>query len=104
MMSDEHQEAGWADVAAQGWFRLDYKPGVVDIDVGKGKGREGVDVAKRYGNWYPVLIDAVVQSLAQGFVGTRDSTFSIIAQRRVADWNDGGVRMVKWAKPGADSD
>ncbi|KAI9070174.1 hypothetical protein FKP32DRAFT_1599461 [Trametes sanguinea] len=55
-----------------------------------------------YGNWYPVVLDAVVQSMAIGFVGTDRSTFSHMARRRVDDWNDGASRLVKWGYPGAD--
>ena len=51
---------------------------------------------------YPVVLDAVVQSMAIGFVGTDRSTFSIMGRRRVSDWNRGAVRMVKWGYVGAD--
>ena len=49
---------------------------------------------ERLGEWYPPLIDIVVQSYAIGFVGTEDSTFSLIGQRRVEDWNGGITRTV----------
>lgn len=44
---------------------------------------------EKYGKWYPALIDAIVQSLAVGFVGTDGSTMSLVAKRRVEDWNGG---------------
>jgi hypothetical protein len=46
------------------------------------------------GSWYPVVIDIVVQSYALGLVGTEDSTFSLVSQLRVLDWNGGVVRSV----------
>lgn len=52
---------------------------------------------------YPVVLDAVVQSMAAGFVGTDRSTFSHMARRRVTDWNHGAVRLVKWGTPNADA-
>ena len=91
MTGDEKDEKWWEDVAERGWYRLDYA---------LGNGEKG---EKGYGNWYPVLLDAVVQSMAVGFVGTEESTFSHIARRRVVDWNGGAARMVKWGRPGADA-
>lgn len=49
------------------------------------------------------MLDAVVQSMAAGFVGTDRSTFSHMARRRVTDWNHGAVRLVKWGTPNADA-
>lgn len=43
---------------------------------------------------YPALIDAVVQSMGVGFVGTARSTMSLVARRRVEDWNGGVTREV----------
>ena len=37
-----------------------------------------------------------------GFVGTDLSTFSILARRRVEDWQQGVTRTVKWGHKGAD--
>ena len=88
MTSDERDAAWWADVAALGWFRLELS--------------QGSKEAEALGDWYPVVMDAVVQSMGVGFVGTEESTFSHIARRRVMDWNGGITRMVKWGRPGAD--
>ncbi|KAJ6621115.1 hypothetical protein B0H10DRAFT_2352825 [Mycena sp. CBHHK59/15] len=52
--------------------------------------------------WYPILIDAVIQSQGVGFVGTDMSTVSALAWNRVKSWQDGPVRMVKWGAPNAD--
>lgn len=43
---------------------------------------------------YPALIDAVVQSMGIGFVGTARSTMSLVAAKRVEDWNGGISRQV----------
>jgi len=51
---------------------------------------------------YPVIIDAVVQSKGMGFVGNDLSTFSILARRRVEDWQRGVTRTAKWGFKGAD--
>lgn len=55
-----------------------------------------------YGEWYLPIIDIVAQSLALGFVGTGQSTVSIMSQKRVEDWNHGVTRIVKWGGLGAD--
>jgi len=44
---------------------------------------------------YPVIVDAV-QTKGMGFDGTDFSTFSILARRRVEDWQRGVTRTVKW--------
>ena len=90
MTGDESDEAWWEDVAARGWHRLRHQGEAKELG------------SEEYGNWYPVLMDAVVQSMAIGFVGTEESTFSHIARRRVVDWNRGVARMVKWGRQGAD--
>ncbi|KAJ7070890.1 hypothetical protein C8F01DRAFT_1244580 [Mycena amicta] len=83
--SDERNATFWDDVAKLGWFAPDHS-----------------ETKKRYGDWYPVLLDAVIQSRGAGFVGTDRSTMSIIAARRVGDWNHGPHRLVKWGSKGAD--
>jgi aspartyl/asparaginyl beta-hydroxylase (cupin superfamily) len=45
---------------------------------------------------YPVLIDAVIQSSGIGLVGMYGSTMSLLAGRRVQDWNNGVYKLVKW--------
>ncbi|KAG2022927.1 hypothetical protein CC2G_000641 [Coprinopsis cinerea AmutBmut pab1-1] len=85
MTSDERDETWWKDVRSRGWLEVDHS-----------------DTVERYGTWYPVLIDAGIQSSGMGFVGTDRSTMSILARRRVQSWQDGSVRTVKWGKVGAD--
>ncbi|KAF7303293.1 hypothetical protein MKEN_01293400 [Mycena kentingensis (nom. inval.)] len=83
--SDEKDATWWDDVSKLGWFFPDHS-----------------ETKKLHGDWYPVLIDAVIQSRGAGFVGTDRSTMSIIAARRVQDWHDGPIRQVKWGTPNAD--
>ncbi|KAF7302972.1 hypothetical protein MKEN_01259900 [Mycena kentingensis (nom. inval.)] len=84
MTSDEKDEAWWDEIAAAGWFRPDHTR---------------MQTAEIYGEWYPVLFDAVVQSRGIGFVGTDSSTMSVLAARRVQDWNGGVTKLVKWGAP-----
>ena len=49
-----------------------------------------------------MILDSVIQSNGLGFVGTDRSTFSTLSRRRLIDWRDGAVRMVKWGKFGAE--
>ncbi|KII91730.1 hypothetical protein PLICRDRAFT_104708 [Plicaturopsis crispa FD-325 SS-3] len=87
MTSDEKDAGWWAEVDALGWKFIDF---------------EAQETEDLYGPWYPILIDAVIQSMAAGFVGTDGSTMSMIAQRRVYDWHEGVTRNVKWGWVGAD--
>jgi len=43
---------------------------------------------------YPIVLDSVALSLGKGFVGTTRSTLSLLASKRVQDWEDGFVREV----------
>ncbi|KAJ6580635.1 hypothetical protein B0H19DRAFT_1250947 [Mycena capillaripes] len=85
MTSDEKDSNWWDEVAPYGWVRIDHRA-----------------TAEAHGGWYPLLIDAAIQSGGMGLVGTDLSTVSMIAGNRVRTWHDGAVRMVKWGKPGAD--
>ncbi|KAF5323560.1 hypothetical protein D9611_005638 [Ephemerocybe angulata] len=85
MTSDERNETWWEGVRSEGWFQVDH-----------------TETVERYGAWYPVLIDAGIQSGGVGFVGTDRSTMSIMARRRVESWHNGVVRMIKWGGPSSD--
>ncbi|KPV73445.1 uncharacterized protein RHOBADRAFT_55183 [Rhodotorula graminis WP1] len=50
--------------------------------------------ASRYGGWWPGILDSAVLSRAQGFVGTKMSTFSYVAARRVESWQGGPTLIV----------
>ena len=51
---------------------------------------------------YPVFIDAAAQSLGVGFVGTRGSTMSLMAGRRVMSWSGGVMRDINGAPDATD--
>ncbi|KAM0753610.1 hypothetical protein T439DRAFT_322506 [Meredithblackwellia eburnea MCA 4105] len=48
----------------------------------------------RFGGWYPGVLDSLILSRGIGFVGTKMSTFSYIAARRVEFWNGGVTTIV----------
>jgi hypothetical protein len=79
--SDEDDEAWWAEVSAKGWYRVNH----VELQT-----------AEKYGKWYPVFLDAVIQGSGTGFLGTMKSTMSLLAKRRVEDWQNGVGQMVQW--------
>jgi hypothetical protein len=85
MTSDEKNSTWWEDVAARGWYTVDHSTTMAT-----------------YGVWYPVFIDAVIQSNGAGFVGTDRSTMTTLARRRVKSWRDGAVRIVKWGSRDSD--
>ncbi|GAB1517383.1 hypothetical protein RhiTH_000431 [Rhizoctonia solani] len=88
--SDERDPGWWEEMAEFGpeWGWVDHKA-------------EGT--VEKYGKWYPVVLDAVFQSLGTGFVGTDRSTMSLLSQRRVESWNNGVASLVKWGSPNADA-
>ncbi|KAF7356995.1 hypothetical protein MVEN_01036100 [Mycena venus] len=73
--SDEQDPAWWDAVFELGWVRPDHS--------------RTVEV---HGEWYPILVDAAIQSGALGFVGTDRSTVSVMARKRVQTWHGGAVR------------
>ncbi|KAG8869692.1 hypothetical protein FRB98_002285 [Tulasnella sp. 332] len=89
MTSDERDQTWWDDVRSLGWYFVDHGP-------------RGEDTTAKYGKWYPPLLDSVFQSMGTGFVGTDRSTMSMVARRRVQDWQGGAVRDFRWGYPGAD--
>ncbi|KAG1908394.1 uncharacterized protein F5891DRAFT_937756 [Suillus fuscotomentosus] len=44
---------------------------------------------------HPVLLDVIIQSNGT-FVGTRGSTTSTLANRRVQSWHDGATWLIRW--------
>ncbi|CAE6482098.1 unnamed protein product [Rhizoctonia solani] len=87
--SDEWDPEWWKEIAELGaeWGWVDH-------------GAERT--VEKYGKWYPVVLDAVFQSLGAGFVGTDRSTMSLLSQRRVESWNNGVGSVVRWGSPNAD--
>jgi hypothetical protein len=80
VMSDEEDAAFWRDVANMGWTRIDHSKELT---------------LEKYGEWVGPVVDQVAQSLAVGFVGTEDSTFSLVSMRRVQDWNHGPAVLIE---------
>ena len=107
MTSDESDPEWWEGVQDKGWTWIDHGP-------------SGEDTGNVLGKWYafrptnmliiltstscryPTLIDAIIQSLGHGFVGTDQSTMSLIAQRRVEAWQNGSTRIFLWGWKDAD--
>ncbi|KZP06147.1 hypothetical protein FIBSPDRAFT_764866 [Athelia psychrophila] len=85
MTSDERDPVWWGEVYKQGW-----------------KTPNHTHTGEDYGEWYPVFIDAVIQSNGVGFVGTDRSTMSEMAKLRCETWHKGSTRMVRWGHIGAD--
>ena len=81
--SDEASPKFWEEVSQKGWLHINHTT---------------ERTLERFGEWYPPLIDIVTQSYAVGFVGTEDSTFSLLGQRRVEYWNGGIARTVDLRK------
>ncbi|KZT55621.1 hypothetical protein CALCODRAFT_455264 [Calocera cornea HHB12733] len=81
--SDETNPEWWAAIRERGWYYLDHE-------------KEGT--CERYGCWYTVLLDSAIHSLADGFVGTHKSTFSVCASRRVQSWAKGPVTFLRWSQ------
>ncbi|KIM70241.1 hypothetical protein SCLCIDRAFT_102054 [Scleroderma citrinum Foug A] len=87
MTSDERDPNWWAEIAKLGWTWVDYA---------------AERTVEKHGKWYPLLLDAIIQSRGAGFVGTEYSTMTTVALRRVQDWSQGAVRVTHWGWPGAD--
>ncbi len=85
--SDEKDPAWWDQIKALGWKTVDH---------------DAFRTAEVFGRWYPVILDAAIQSTAVGFVGTDRSTYSILSRRRVESWHDGATRTLMWGYKGAD--
>jgi hypothetical protein len=71
---DEKDLAFWDEAKKLGWVHIDHLAEKTE---------------ETYGEWYLPIIDMIVQSMAAGFLGTKDSTFSLVSSRRIRDWNNG---------------
>jgi len=81
VMSDEKNPAWWAGVAENGWGWVDHNKEMTK---------------ETYGLWYEMLLDVVFHSKGAGFIGTDGSTMSLLAERRVKDWNGGATARLLW--------
>ncbi|KAG9043786.1 hypothetical protein FS837_009131, partial [Tulasnella sp. UAMH 9824] len=83
MMSDETDQEWWDEVDAMGWRQpRPYED----------------QIANDHGRRWPAIVDSIIQSRGAAFVGTSQSTMSIVAAKRVMDWNKGPVRLVEWGR------
>jgi len=99
MTSDETSEDWWAEVALHGWKRVQF-PSTLDVPIhGEPEPQEGWSRKIYDAIWDRMLIEAAVQSLGAGFVGTGGSTMSRLAQRRVEHWRNGVTRIVHYGDP-----
>ncbi|KAH9961361.1 hypothetical protein BC827DRAFT_343531 [Russula dissimulans] len=87
MLSDEEDSDWWDLIRMAGWYTT---------------GGVAEDAIDKYGRWYPLLIDAVIQSSGVGLIGTAGSTMSLLAGRRIQDWHNGVYKEVKWGTSNAD--
>ncbi|EJU02539.1 hypothetical protein DACRYDRAFT_99657 [Dacryopinax primogenitus] len=74
MTTDETDKGFLYEAVRAGWTLVDH---------------EKERTVERFGMWYPTLLDSVMLSMSTGFLGTSTSTLSIMARRRVEDWNNG---------------
>lgn len=74
IFTDENDPSFWSDVRAYGWVYFNHTE---------------EKTLENLGEWFAPIVDIVSHSLAIGFVGTEHSTFSLLSERRVEDWNDG---------------
>ncbi|KIO28204.1 hypothetical protein M407DRAFT_72125 [Tulasnella calospora MUT 4182] len=79
MLSDEADPEWWAEIENMGWRQT--RPYYEEI-------------VRDYGRRWPGMVDSIILSRGAAFIGTSQSTMSIIAARRVKDWNKGPVRLV----------
>ncbi|KZS95331.1 hypothetical protein SISNIDRAFT_401871, partial [Sistotremastrum niveocremeum HHB9708] len=86
--SEEELKKFWKEVDDLGWLWVDH---------------DTWGTVEKYGMWYTVLLEACIQSLGIGFVGTDKSTMSSIAMRRTQEWSGGVGLLVKWGTLDADA-
>ncbi|KZT51347.1 hypothetical protein CALCODRAFT_503652 [Calocera cornea HHB12733] len=79
--SDEKDPQWWEDIRQAGYTWIDHAQARTDA---------------LYGEWYSPLLDGIFHSLAAGFVGTDQSTMSLLAARRVEEWNAGPTAFLMW--------
>ncbi|KAG9002022.1 hypothetical protein FRB94_004172 [Tulasnella sp. JGI-2019a] len=102
LTSDEKDPAFWEEVKRRGWSHFDWAKdnwAVNEEEIEAESPTSGPPPPKIHPKWWPTLIDAACQSLSAGFVGTQQSTMSLVALRRVQDWH-GGVGVMVPFGPG----
>ncbi|RSH80169.1 hypothetical protein EHS25_007274 [Saitozyma podzolica] len=82
VFTTDEQDPAWRDpLLMLGWHFVDH---------------EVARSAERFGYWLPTVLDTVILARATGFLGSAPSTMSILAYRRVVDWNGGLGRWMNY--------
>ncbi len=92
--SDERDASWWDTVRAETTYNASSSSGLEYVYLNHtalDTASHPLVLASGHTEWYPVLVDAIVQSLGTGFVGSEGSTMSLVAARRVEDWQWGGA-------------
>ncbi|KAK7031506.1 hypothetical protein R3P38DRAFT_2924042 [Favolaschia claudopus] len=79
VISDKTGKYWWEAVRKRGWVRIDHSGTI-----------------RRYGAWYPTLIDAVIESQGIAYVSTAQPMGSVLGGKRVSSWQGGIVKTVPW--------
>lgn len=98
MTSDETDPEWWGMVENMGWKRivfpdeLSIPPEVTirDAPIDEDWGKEIYEKI-----WERMLVEVAIQGFGTGFVGTQESTMSLVAARRVEHWQGGASRIVQ---------
>ncbi|KAL7416334.1 hypothetical protein BDY24DRAFT_379324 [Mrakia frigida] len=88
VISDETEPAFYSELRERGWRST--------FDV---NGLENSKLVKELGGWYLLLVETVLLSQGTHFLGTAESTMSLLAGLRTQDWNGGMYRMVSASDP-----
>ncbi|KZO99640.1 hypothetical protein CALVIDRAFT_476774 [Calocera viscosa TUFC12733] len=78
--SDEKDPAWWEEIQEAGYTWVDHVEARTQA---------------LFGEFAPIL-DAIFHSFASGFVGTDQSTFSLLAAKKVEEWNAGPTTFLRW--------
>ncbi|GAA6060699.1 hypothetical protein JCM10212_005081 [Sporobolomyces blumeae] len=81
--TDSNDTKLFAEFDRMGWTFIDH---------------DKLKTVERYGGWYPSVLDSAIISRAIGLVGTKMSTFSFLAERRIETWN-GGMGVIVGQEP-----
>lgn len=112
--SDETDKDWWNEVARFGWKRVEFPSALEWRPQGEPEKYKKKGHRKKMGKngirseppgrlppemydvlWDRMLVEAALQGLGVGFVGTQGSTMSLVAQRRVEHWQGGVTRVIE---------
>lgn len=93
--SDEKDPKWWEEVAQHGWKRVVF-PSSLSIPEGLHGMEKHLDAETYERFWSRMLVEVAVQGYGTGFIGTQESTMSLLARRRVEHWQKGVTRTVAY--------